>query len=138
FIRAGGISSVEPFYRTTNGLSVTGPVELTVFIVILFLITGIALLIGRRGMCHLFCPISVLMIVGRKIRNMAGLPAIQLVADSEDCIRCGRCTRECSQSLDVLSMVEQNRMEQAECILCGACIDVCPKNIIRFSFGRPQ
>jgi len=138
FIRAGGITSVEPFYQTTNGLSVAGAVELTVFIVILFIITGIALILGRRGMCHLFCPISVLMIIGRKIRNAFGLPAIQLTADSKDCIRCGRCTKECSQSLDVLSMVEQNRMEQAECILCGACIEVCPKDVIVFSFGRPK
>ncbi|MCA1915192.1 4Fe-4S binding protein [Methanospirillum hungatei] len=138
FIRAGGITSIEPFYQTTNGLSVAGPIELTVFIVILFIITAIALFLGRRGMCHLFCPISVLMIVGRKIRNAIGLPGLQLTAHSEDCISCGRCTKECSQSLDVLSMVEQGRMEQAECILCGACIDACPKDVIRFSFGRPD
>jgi len=35
-------------------------------------------------------------------------------------------------------MVEQNRMEQAECILCGACIEVCPKDVVVFSFGRPK
>ncbi len=137
FIRAGGITSIEPFYQTTNGLSVAGPVELTVFIVILFIITAIALIVGRRGMCHLFCPISVLMIVGRKIRNAIGLPAVQLTAQSENCISCGHCTKKCSQSLDVLSMVEQGHMEQAECILCGACIDACPRDVIRFSFGRP-
>jgi len=137
FIRAGGITSIEPFYQTTNGLSVAGPVELTVFIVILFIITAIALIVGRRGMCHLFCPISVLMIVGRKIRNAIGLPAVQLIAQSENCISCGHCTKKCSQSLDVLSMVELGHMEQAECILCGACIDACPRDVIRFSFGRP-
>lgn len=138
FIKAGGILSVEPFYQTTGGLSITSPQELIMYTGLALGITAIALIVGRRGMCHLFCPISVLMIVGRKIRNVIGLPALQLVANPENCISCGRCTKECSQSLDVFSMVEEKQMEQAECILCGACIDVCPRDVIRFSFGRPE
>ncbi|HPY59122.1 MAG TPA: 4Fe-4S binding protein [Methanospirillum sp.] len=136
FIKAGGILSVDPFYQTIGGLSITSAKELIMYTGLVLGITAIALIVGRRGMCHLFCPISVLMIVGRKIRNAIGLPALQLTANPENCISCGRCTKECPQSLDVFSMVEQNQMERAECILCGACIDVCPRDVIRFSFGR--
>ncbi|HWQ65863.1 MAG TPA: 4Fe-4S binding protein [Methanospirillum sp.] len=137
FAQAGGILSVDPFYETTGGLSVAGPLELIIYTAIILLIVVVTVVVGRRGMCHLFCPISVIMIIGRRLRNIIGLPAFQLTADEPRCIRCGRCTRECSQSLDVLRMVEEDKMEQQECILCGVCVDSCPKKVIHLGFGRP-
>lgn len=137
FLQAGGIVSVEPSYQTTGGLSVAGPMELTVYIVVILIIVLIALIVGRRGMCHLLCPISVIMMIGRKIRNIIGLPAVQLNAEKERCIHCGKCTKNCSQSLDVASMVEEDRLEQPECILCGVCADVCPKDVLHLGFNRP-
>jgi polyferredoxin len=138
FLQSGGITSIEPDFSTTNGLSIAGPIQLVVYTVIIFGIAIIALIVGRRGMCHLLCPISVLMIVGRTIRNLLGLPALQLSADARDCISCARCTKVCPQSLDVLAMVQSGQMERVECILCGGCIDVCPNDVIRFDVGRPR
>jgi len=38
-------------------------------------------------------------------------------------------------SLDVYEMVVGKNMENAECILYGTCIDVCPKDVISYSFN---
>jgi ferredoxin len=33
-------------------------------------------------------------------------------------------------------MVQKQAMENTECILCGKCVDVCPKGVIKYSFGK--
>ena len=38
-------------------------------------------------------------------------------------------------SLDVNGMVHAGTMENDECILCGECVDVCPKDVIRYTFS---
>jgi ferredoxin-type protein NapH len=76
------------------------------------------------------------MIIGRKIRNSANWPALQLDADRSKCINCMACTRNCVMSLDVNAMVQKHAMENTECILCGNCVDTCPKGAIKYSFGK--
>jgi ferredoxin-type protein NapH len=39
-------------------------------------------------------------------------------------------------SLEVNSMVQKNSMENSECILCGSCVDNCPKQVIKYNFGK--
>ena len=46
------------------------------------------------------------------------------------------CGWACPMSLDVNGMVQVGAMEHGECILCGTCVDVCPKDVIRYSFSR--
>ena len=41
-------------------------------------------------------------------------------------------------SLEVNSMVQKNSMENSECILCGSCVDNCPKQVIKYSFGKNE
>jgi len=79
---------------------------------------------------------SPFMIIGRKIRNAVNWPALQLEADSSNCVNCKACTRNCAMSLDVNGMVQNQAMENTECILCGKCVDVCPKGAIKYSFGK--
>ena len=72
---------------------------------------------------------------GRKIRNLFKWPSLRLKADADKCINCKRCTTGCSMSLDVNQMVQNDSMENSECILCGSCVDICPKDVIHYSFS---
>ncbi len=76
------------------------------------------------------------MILGRKLRNLVRWPALRLKANTEQCVSCSTCTKNCPMSLEVQSMVEKSKMESAECILCGRCVDNCPNSVIRYSFSK--
>jgi ferredoxin-type protein NapH len=132
FFSAGGIRAVDPFYSTDHGLSITSLAPLIVVIVIFALIFVVAYFMGRRGFCHVFCPVAALMIVGRKIRNLVGWPALGLGADASRCIDCNKCSQECPMGLDVHGMVKEEKMENAECIVCASCADACPKGAITY------
>ncbi|MFA5267211.1 MAG: 4Fe-4S dicluster domain-containing protein [Methanoregula sp.] len=135
FFSAGGIRSVDPFFGMENGLSITSIATLMVVVVIFALLFIIAFLMGRRGFCHVFCPVAALMITGRKIRNLVGWPALQLSADSSRCIDCRMCSRECPMGLDVNGMVRNGDMENADCIHCASCADICPQGAITYGAG---
>jgi ferredoxin-type protein NapH len=135
-ISAGGIRSIDPFYATDHGLSITSFEPLMVVIVIFLIIFAAAYFMGRRGFCHVLCPVAPLMIAGRKIRNLAGWPAVQLDADASRCTDCGKCSKECPMGLDVHGMVKREEMENAECIDCATCADTCPKGAITFGVNK--
>jgi ferredoxin-type protein NapH len=136
FLQAGAISAVDPLYQTYYGVSITGLESAIMFLAIAGLIAVIALAAGKRAACHTICWMAPFMIIGRKIRNAVNWPALQLEADSGKCVNCMACTRNCTMSLDVNAMVQKQAMENTECVLCGNCVDTCPKNAIKFSFGR--
>ena len=96
----------------------------------------IAFFTGRRGTCHVFCPIAALMIAGRKIRNFVHWPAFGLSADATRCIDCNACSKNCPMGLDVNGMVRKDEMENAECIMCASCADTCPKGAIRYGWKK--
>jgi ferredoxin-type protein NapH len=136
FLQAGAIRAVDPLYQTYYGISITGLESAIMFLAIASLIAGIALVAGKRAACHTICWIAPFMIIGRKIRNSVNLPALQLEADSNKCINCMACTRNCAMSLNVNEMVQKQAMENTECILCGNCVDACPKSAIKYAFGK--
>jgi ferredoxin-type protein NapH len=136
FLQAGGIRAVDPLYQTYYGISITGFESAIMFLAIAGLIAGLALVTGKRGACHTICWMAPFMIIGRKIRNAANLPALQLEADNSKCINCMACTKNCTMSLDVNEMVQKQEMENTECVLCGNCVDTCPKGAIKYSFGK--
>jgi ferredoxin-type protein NapH len=135
-IAAGGVKVIDPLYQTWNGISVQDLPSGVMFAVIAGAIAAFALAAGKRAACHTICWMAPFMIIGRKIRNSIGWPALQLEADNNKCINCKTCTRSCSMSLDVNAMVQNRSMENPECILCGKCVDNCPKGAIRYSFGK--
>lgn len=131
---AGGLKTVDLLYRTQNGISIlaeegiasfVGPVMITLILLLIF---------GNRGFCHTFCPIAVMLMFGRKIRNLFRWPALHLEAVKDRCIDCKKCSDICPMSLDVNGMVHEEKMEQMDCILCGNCIDTCPKDAIRYAW----
>jgi ferredoxin-type protein NapH len=134
-IGAGGIRTVNPFYSTDNGLSITSLSVLIVVIVIFLILFTVAYLTGRRGFCHVLCPVAGLMVAGRKIRNLVRWPALHLDADKTRCIDCNKCSKECPMGLDVHEMVRQGEMENPDCILCGSCVDTCPNGAVCYSWS---
>ena len=135
FVSAGGIRAVDPFFGMENGLSITSVASLVVVVVIFMLLFIVAYLMGRRGFCHVFCPVAGLMVLGRKIRNLAGWPALQLGADASRCIDCKKCSKECPMGLDVNGMVRKGEMENPDCILCASCADACPQGAITYGWS---
>jgi len=136
FYGAGGIRSVDPFYGTVNGLSISSLHVLMIVGIIFAAIFFIAFFTGRRGTCHVFCPIAGLMIAGRKTRNLARWPALHLRADASRCIDCNACSKNCPMGLDVNGMVHKDAMENAECIMCAGCADTCPKGAISYAWKK--
>lgn len=133
-IAAGGIRSIDPFYGTVNGISIS---SLQVLIMVAFIFAAIvitAFLAGRRGFCNVLCPMAVIMIAGRKIRNLVRWPALGLTADPARCIDCKKCSAACPMGLDVNGMVRNGEMENADCILCASCADACPQGAITYGF----
>ena len=134
-ISAGGYRLVDPFLLTEGGISVTRPFNYIIYLIVVAILFGLPLLLGRRGACHSICWMAPFMILGRKIRNVFAWPSYRLRAVPETCIDCQKCTRICPMSLDVNAMVRENAMEEVECILCASCADVCPKSSIHFEFS---
>jgi polyferredoxin len=131
---AGGFKDIDLFYGTYHGLSIAKQGAYTIFFVQIAFFTAFAMLAGRRGFCHYFCPIAVIMIIGRKIGNLIPWPKLHMTAEKGECTDCKKCSKNCPMSLDVNIMVRQGSMENAECILCGCCVDVCPSKAISYTW----
>jgi len=134
-IRAGGYQRVDFFHLTENGVSVTDPMNYVIYLVVVGLFFGLAVLAGRRAGCHTVCWMAPFMILGRKIRNLVAWPALRLVAQPASCKDCMTCTSGCPMRLDVHGMVKAAAMEHNECILCGTCVDHCPSGAVHYSFS---
>ena len=131
-IAAGGIRTIDVTYGTVNGISITSVQVLVTVAVIFLVILAVMFIAGRRGFCHVLCPVAGLMVLGRKIRNLAGWPALRLDADAAKCTDCRTCSRDCPMGLDVNGMVKKGDMENPDCILCACCADVCPQGAITY------
>ena len=125
---------VNPLFQLGNGVPPWPLAAYIVFYLIILVVFAIALVLGRRGLCSYFCPMSVIFMAISKIKNMLRLPSLHIEAQPDDCIHCKKCTTACPMSLNVEEMVKENQMQNPECILCGSCIDTCPKKIIRFAW----
>ena len=130
---AGGPETVDLFYRTESGISILAAGGIAMFLGPVLITLLFTLIFGRRGFCHPFCPSAVMLMIGRKIRNLGRWPALHLEAEKDRCTGCGTCTRGCPMSLDVDAMVGKGKMENADCILCGSCVDACPQGAITYA-----
>ncbi|OPY48825.1 MAG: quinol dehydrogenase membrane component [Methanosaeta sp. PtaU1.Bin060] len=131
---AGGFTDVDLFYYTDHGISIARQGAYTIYLAQITFVTAFAIIGGKRGFCHYFCPIAVIAIIGRQIRDLVRWPALHLSADAGLCTDCKKCSGSCPMGLDVSTMVRQGNLEVAECILCGCCADICPKKAISYSF----
>lgn len=134
-ILAGGLRKIDPLYQTRYGISVSEPGAYIIYFAVVGLIVIPSFAAGKRAFCHYICWMAPFMVIGTKIRNLFRWPALRLKADEDKCINCKACTKNCPMSLDVNGMVQKGSMKDSECILCGTCVDVCPKEVIRYSFS---
>jgi ferredoxin-type protein NapH len=137
-LRAGGVRAVDFTFMTWRGVSVTDLPGVVALVTVLLVFLVPALAVGKRAACHTVCWMAPFMIIGRKVRNLLGWPALRLATTSEPCRHCGSCTRACPMSIEVETFVKKKAMETADCILCGSCVDTCARKVIRFSFGSGQ
>jgi len=134
-VRAGGYQRVDFFHLTERGVSVDEPQKYFIYYIVVGVFLALSVFLGRRAGCHTICWMAPFMILGRKLRNLVGWPALRLRAEADRCINCKKCTQNCTMSLDVNSLVQAGAMEHSECVLCGACVDVCPKDVIHYTFS---
>ena len=132
---AGGYRAINLLHLTDSGISVDRPEAYFIYYTVVAVFIILAWTAGRRAGCHYTCWMAPFMILGRKIKNVFKWPSLRLKADSDKCIDCKRCTKNCPMSLDVNAMLQAGAMEDSECILCGTCIDGCPKEVIHYSFS---
>lgn len=133
YVNHGEIVKVDFFFETENGISVSSIQSYIIYYGIVFLIFIPSVLFGKRVFCHYFCWMAPFMVLGTKIRRILHLPGLHIKAESENnCVSCGKCSRECPMGIDVVSAVKEGRVRSSECIQCGACIDGCPKKVLSY------
>jgi polyferredoxin len=130
--------SIEFFHMMESPISISAPRYYPIYLIVTGLIFILALSVGKRGFCHTTCWMAPFLIFGTRLQRIMRFPSLQLHANTEKCVECGRCTKECPMSLDVKSMVTLGEMGDAECVLCGNCADTCNKGVINFTFRRAE
>lgn len=132
FIKAGGIHSINPFYETAGGISVSDIGSYIVYYAVVLSIVLMSLVWGRRAFCHYLCWMAPFMVIGAWLGKIFKIPALCLKVSNQHCIQCKKCTTACPMNLRVHEMVKDNSFASSECILCGSCADHCAKQVIRF------
>lgn len=133
-IRAGGIKTVDLLFNTNNGMPLLTIHGYFIYFGIVILFVVLSFTLGTRSFCHMFCWMAPFMVIGTKIKNKLNYPSLRLIAYSDKCINCKRCTKRCPMGLDVESMVKTNNTLNNECILCGECADSCNANAVKLGF----
>lgn len=130
-----GKAQINFLYLTEGFVSVDNIVKLIGYYVIVFALLILPLLMGKRASCHYLCPMSILNVIGTKVKNRLNIPSLRLTAVSEKCVGCKQCNKACPMSLDVSEMVKLNKMDSLDCILCGECCGACKSNVLKRKVG---
>lgn len=100
------------------------------FFIVLLTITTIigiflALFIHQRAWCSI-CPIG-------SLSSWVGKNRRPLKIDSDACVNCGICAKNCPMQLAPNAMKEQSVMEfKGDCLKCELCVKGCPKQALKF------
>ncbi|MBO7703733.1 MAG: 4Fe-4S binding protein [Solobacterium sp.] len=129
--------TVNFFYMTDHGISVSEIYDYVIYYGVLFILVLPGLIHGRRAACHYICWMAPFMVIGSSIGRFLHLPQLHIEAEKEQCISCGRCSKVCPMGLDVKELTAKGLNGTCtECIQCGACVDECPKQVLRYRMIR--
>ena len=135
FILGKNDVTINPFYMTNHGISVSEIYNYIIYYGVLFLMVLPALLHGKRAACHYICWMAPFMVIGSTIGRFLHLPQLHIEADKDACVSCRKCNQACPMGLDVRKMVESGTNHKcSECVLCGACVDNCPKKVLKYKW----
>jgi len=124
--------TVDFFYLTDHGVSVSNIYGYIIYYGVVFLVFIPSVVYGKRIFCHYFCWMAPFMVIGSKLGNLLSIKSLRLHANKEVCVNCHLCDKSCPMSLKVAEKVQKETMDDKECILCGACVDNCPKKAITY------
>ena len=68
------------FHLTESGVSVTAPMQYIIYLIVVGIFFGLAVLSGGAAGCHTICWMAPFMIIGRKLRNVVAWPSLRLTA----------------------------------------------------------
>ncbi len=134
----GGIKQADFFYKRALGVSMVGLGEWVMYFGTVAIVFLMAVLTGKRGLCHYLCWVSPFMIIGGKIRDLLRIPSLRLITKPDLCNSCGLCSRACPMSLPLDELIKSGEIGHSECTLCSTCVDSCPRDVIRFAFRYSQ
>lgn len=136
FILGNGKVTVDFFFMTDHGVSVTEIYNYVIYYGVILLLFLPALIHGKRAACHYICWMAPFMIFGEKIGQFLHIPQLHVSSKKDKCIGCNKCSSVCPMGLNVAKMVqEKGGCISTECIQCGACIEHCPKKVLKYSMS---
>lgn len=134
FILGKNDVTIDPFYMTDHGISVSDIGNYVIYYVVVFLLVIPAVVHGKRASCHYICWMAPFMMIGSSIGRKLKIPQLHIKADKDMCVSCKRCNKVCPMGLDVNQMVlKEENHRCSECIQCGACVDECPKKALKYA-----
>jgi polyferredoxin len=136
FISNIGLIKIKFFYLTESFVSVDNIQKLVFYYVIVIALSLMPIFLGKRATCHYLCPMSILNVIGTKIKNAINISSLRLQLDSSKCVGCKQCTKACPMSISVHEMVKNKNMENDDCILCGECCKACKTAAIKRAYGK--
>jgi polyferredoxin len=84
-------------------------------------------LTGNRNWCRWLCPYGGTF----GLLNKAGFYKIK--AQSDKCVACKKCERECDMGVPVQRLVEaKGEINVPDCVGCGRCVTNCPQGVLKF------
>lgn len=135
FILGKNHVTIDIFYMTDHGVSVTEIHNYIIYYGVLLILVLPTLFGGKRGACHYICWMAPFMVIGSTIGRILHLPQLHIEANKDKCVSCKKCNRVCPMGLDVEAMVRKNENHKcSECIQCGACVDNCPNKAVEYKF----
>ena len=102
----------------------TGPINVGIIMVTIFIGVLALTVFGRRTWCKILCPL------GAMLGTLAYFGMTRRVV-SEKCIKCGLCRKVCKMGA-VREGFRQTRRQL--CVFCRECVKVCPKNAVGFKW----
>ena len=139
FIMGKNGVTVDPFYMTDHGISVSEIYDYVIYYGVILILVLPAMIHGKRASCHYICWMAPFMIIGGALGRALHLPQLHIDADKSGCSSCGLCRRACPMGLDVKQMVAEGENHCCrECIQCGACVDACPRKVLKYKMSRKK